>query len=310
MECVFCDKEKKTRLIGEYSAKMKYDTTFLVLLDLFNVCSERLHIHLADILQRIHGKVDNTTLIEDLRPLIHEFTYKATLTSQCLRLHNASIPCNTDDHVEVLAGELVSRIAEIDDLAEQYYVRTQNSVNWHISRVNLAESRAVKRLANLASISLPLTLSTGILSTQCRLVEQPILLWDFLTLCLNLGVIVLVILWVMTSRRLKTLRKDVVFECRRLVPTIKIDGYLPWLIAPTLILTIVAFNFGTFASMDMGWKIFAFGAAGGFGFLVVYLLLAICAQYSTPAFRLTHPAVTVRYFYTKYIKRSVNELYP
>ena len=122
---------------------------------------------------------------------------------------------------------------------------------------SLRESRGVRQLANLASFFLPLTLAAGVLSTQHRLADRPIFIWDIMTLILDVGIIALALMKLATSQNIRYFFKDPKRMFRNWISLI--------FFIPISITTMAAMNLGSFHNIDIGWKILVYGIAGGFG---------------------------------------------
>jgi hypothetical protein len=135
-------------------------------------------------------------------------------------------------------------------------------------------------LSILASIFLPLSLATSILSMQTRFADLHLLLYDFCGVIVLLATLVLVLLLVVSA----------ILYCREKLA--KYETNLPrhgtllkrivliiffWVLCTAWMVTIASFLCGMIVDVKLGLKILGFGAAGVFGivlllvFGVVYL---------------------------------------
>ena len=219
---------------------------------------------------------DGLPVTKDLRLVVADLSDKITMLLEYLHLSTPRLHCdssNDSGEIEVLADELLARSQALRQLAAQHYADGQDFVNREVARSNLRESRAVRRLANLASVFLPLTLAAGVLSTQHRLSDDPIFLWDLITLFLDVGVIVLVLLWIASSKHVKKMF-DRYPHFRPTKPQVLFFGI------PVTLCTLVAANIGSFRNIGIGWRVLVYGNIGVVVFMVVIpgaiFLLSFC----------------------------------
>lgn len=279
--------DRKSKAIVQPSGAGPTHQAHFVLLDILDFTSQEVYTELKyasfGSLYQSNGDLSQDSLdddglpkIKDLRLAVRDLTDKMSLLLEYLGASTPSLRCDVLNGLEITADELISRMQQMNQLAIQHHESNQVLVNMTVSRSNLRESKAVRRLANLASAFLPLTLAAGVLSTQHRLNESSIILWDFLTLCLDLGVIVVFLLWAATSRHFRTARQKFV---RLLTEDVfrrqSFDRRLLWLSLPMCITTVIAANIGTFHDIGIAWKVLAYGAAAGVGFLVMHLMVGI-----------------------------------
>ena len=191
------------------------------------------------------------------------------------------------DSLDRIAEDLIVRLdfmkQSVKRMKDMHYTR----LNSYITRSNLRESYAVKRLAVLASIFLPLSLGAGILSMQNRFADIHFILWDFVAVCVDMGLLALIFFQVTGSPKLQWVShfyqriisilirwhlRSQGFEKqdklrRRLERlTRKVLGL------PSLTTVIVALNLGVFGNIQQAWKVLACGLAGGVGLYVLFVM--------------------------------------
>ena len=278
---------RKLKAIIRPSGAGPTDQAHLLLLDVLDFASQKVYKELRYASFRSLYRSNSNFLAEcldddgwpkvkDLRLGVRDLTEKMSLLLEYLGVNKPSLRCDVSNDRETTADELMSRMKQMNELAIQNHESNQVYLNMMVSRSNLRESKAVRRLANLASAFLPLTLAAGVLSTQHRLVESSIILWDFLTLCLDLGVIVVFLLWMATSRHFRTARQKFAgLLTKNVFRREAFDRRLLWLSLPVCITTFIAANLGTFYDIEIAWRVLAYGAAGGIGFLFMHLIVGI-----------------------------------
>ncbi len=212
---------------------------------------------------------------------------KATLLLESLNLSsNTHFNRDNSNSLDAIAEDLAIRSNHIKQRAIQLQALYSAKLNEHFGRSSIRESHAVKRLAILASIFLPLSLSSGILSMQSRLTDIHLVLWDFIAVCIDLALVVLVFFWVTESSRLPLLTKslkrmcifpydmDVTERKKRLKE--RIWKIVWWTLSlPSLVIVALALNVGMFGQVQTGWKILGYGIAAGAGFLIIIGLLYV-----------------------------------
>ena len=251
----------------------------LMLLDVLDFCSRNTLLRLRELtLGSVHEigpvyELGASFVDFDFRHVIRELVGKIDLLLAFMgpRVPKLRPPLTP---LEAIADDLICRNLVLNELAGEHYVRAKDFIASRVSDTNLQESRAVRRLANLASAFLPLTLAASALSTQHRFLDEPLLLLDLTTIGLDLGAVVLVILWVTTSTKTSRLKGNVVDRMQRMYTKDQLDRYLLWLFLPICMSTLVAVNIGSFTSTRIGWKVFAFGLLAGVCFLLLHLYLS------------------------------------
>jgi hypothetical protein len=134
------------------------------------------------------------------------------------------------------------------------------------------ESQGVWILGLLASIFLPLSLATGLLSMQTRLVDLHLIFYDFCGVIVLIGTLVLIIIGLLNvyarlnEQELKS-KTDLTFR-RWIYPSIGVGFLVCCLITWCLLLS--SFLVGMVKSVGLGLKILGYGAAaiGGVVLLV------------------------------------------
>jgi CorA-like Mg2+ transporter protein len=242
------------------------------------------------------------TVLQDLEELseaidfvIEVFTYSKD---------KATIPQNTKDNdLNTLDGE---RILTLQKLCKQRLNNTKRCIE-RLNRtfegqnkaLNIQESISVKRLTILASIFLPLSLSSSILSMQTRFINLHLLLYDFLGVFVIVSALALLIYFLVRSiLKLKATKLGTAWAPHNLW-TVKATkpgtAWAPhnlWTVTKmspgtgmirsysimlsiwylsTLVVLVVSFVLGMVVKVNLGLKILGFGFAG----LLPYALLLI-----------------------------------
>jgi hypothetical protein len=233
---------------------------------------------------------------EDGLPTLKDFTVptarlarKIHLTLAFLRLPtDLHLKCEASKPLEKIAGDLSSRASHVTRAAKAVQQEVAVYYNDKVTRSNLRESQAVKRLAILASTFLPLSLGTWLLSMQNRFRDVHLVLWDYVAISIDIGVIVVLFFWITGPFRLprlvpwfskKVLRMDSEPTWRQ--EKKKRVRHIVWwlLILPLYALSIVAVNMGLFGSVEVAWKVVGYGVAGAIGFLILggilYVILSL-----------------------------------
>ena len=193
---------------------------------------------------------------------------KTTLLLERLGLSSGTGYRGADTNfLEFKAEDLAVRTAHMTQLASQLQDSRLAKYNDTIVRANLRESRAVRRLAILASVFLPLTLSATILNIQKRFLDIHQALWDFAALSLDISLIALLLFGVMTPRGRSILGKVQHHTGRTLW----------WLLLVPAAVTGVGINYGMFASSQIAWKIIAIGLPASVGFGVMMLMARLAS---------------------------------
>ncbi|KAI4213988.1 MAG: hypothetical protein LQ351_003392 [Letrouitia transgressa] len=168
------------------------------------------------------------------------------------------------------------------------------------------ESHSATRLARLATIFLPLTLTAGILSMEKRLRDVDLILLDFLTLAIDMGLVVYMCFWFSnlsvkqvldffrnsslghydSLQEIGSIHRWVVVKClgsRRIFNSVYfiLDNgkVLFWLAIPLGIAILVTINIGLFGFSETGWKAMEWGTAGTGGFLVLGFFVKCLLSY-------------------------------
>lgn len=248
----------------------------------------------------LKGEVDNTRNVEgrmdiDGLPYADPPEYPIdTLSDQIIALLE-SLKLSTSTKLRPESADSLDRIAEdlvvrldfmkqcVKRMKDMHYVRLNN----YITRSNLRESYAVKRLAVLASIFLPLSLGAGILSMQNRFADIHFILWDFVAVCVDMGLLALIFFQVTGSPKLQLVR----YLYQRIISILiqwhlRSQGFekqnklrrrlerLTWKVLglPSLTTIVVALNLGVFGNIQHAWKVLACGLAGGVGPYVLFVM--------------------------------------
>ena len=212
---------------------------------------------------------------------------KADSVLQSLGLSPSSLSDPARPHLIEIAGDLRYQVRHIQHLATQIQALCSTNFNDQISRANIRESRAVRRLSILASLFLPLSLSATILSMQSRFVGIHLILWDYITICIDLGLIVFITFRISKST---SFTRQLVDYIKGMITDVGEDlgedsrqrqWTITWLSLPLplALIVIVALNFGMFGNIHIAWKILGYGAAVGGGILVLgamWYLIAGC----------------------------------
>jgi len=241
-------------------------------------------------LRRINEDVKKSSILvdEDSIPTLRDFVLPTASLAEKTTLLLESFDMSSSTHfnrdssnpLDGVAEDLAVRSDHMKQCAIQLQALHSARLNEQSRRSDIRESNAVKRLTVLATIFLPLSLSTGILSMQSRLTKIHLILWDFVAIFLDLALIVLLLFWITESSRLPHLlhsfkrictlpyNRDVSEQRKNLKG--RIWNIVWWTLScPSIVIVIVALNFGMFQPVQMAWKILGYGVAAGAGFLIL-----------------------------------------
>lgn len=178
------------------------------------------------------------------------------------------------------------------NFAEKAIARAHRELGARDTEHNIRESISVKRLSILATIFLPLSLSTSILSMNNRFKELNLILYDFLGVFTVVSSIAILIL-LLVSGFMKT--NPLKFIFRKDVDPV--EGYqvvLPWRISflriamiyiwlPALwAVVLVSFIVGMVKNVILGLKILGFGSAALLIYILIILSMMILARLGFP----------------------------
>jgi hypothetical protein len=231
----------------------------------------------------------------DSFPALRDFTLptsrlarKINLTLEILRLSpNLHLKFDASEPLDRLAEDISSRASHITEAAISLQQEVMAYSNVQVTRANLRESRAIKRLAVLATAFLPLSLGASVLSMQNRLRNVHLILWDYVAVSIDLGVVVLFLFWITGPSKLPRLgpwfSKNVLFIGPETFETkLKVQvRRIVWraLTMPIFAMIIVAVNVGMFGSVEVGWKILGYGVAGVVGLFVLGGILYVAFSF-------------------------------
>lgn len=160
---------------------------------------------------------------------------------------------------------------------ERYIERLNRRFEGQNKYLNIRESKSVKTLTVLATIFLPLSLSTSILSMQTRFVDLNLLLYDFLGVFVIIGSLAVIMLLIL--KLVFRVRTQSTFLSMRLaLPRSRKDqgrtcfGVLSTYYAMIWAIVIVSFVVGMTLDVIKGLKILGYGFAGMLGFVPIFLI--------------------------------------
>ncbi|KAH4214055.1 hypothetical protein HBI56_016630 [Parastagonospora nodorum] len=154
--------------------------------------------------------------------------------------------------------------------------RLCNRLGQHIELFQLLrsfkESQGVWILGLLASIFLPLSLATGLLSMQTRLVDLHLIFYDFCGVIILIGTLVLIIIGLLNvyarlNEQILKSKTDLTFR-RWIYPSIGVGFLVCCLITWCLLLS--SFLVGMVKSVGLGLKILGYGAAAIGGVVLLF----------------------------------------
>ena len=197
------------------------------------------------------------TVLEDMHRLSEAIDFVVgVLLKDCERTVNAAAK-NID----------WERVSTLQKLCHQRLNSTRRSID-RLNRSfdaqdkvhNIQESTSVKRLTILATIFLPLSLSTSILSMQSRFVDLKLKLYDFIGVFVIVGTVaVLILLIVSAVPRIRSSMRHFRVSLR----TRKLQAMLYWWLCGIIwAIVLVSFIVGMFRDVILGQKILCYGFAG------------------------------------------------
>lgn len=233
-------------------------------------------------LRRINETIQDSNLKVDADglPTMRDFTHAAASLQERIHLLLESLNLSTSvpfyrsssKPLDLAAEELSNRASHISRAAIDLQAVVTAYFNVQITRANLRESRAVKRLAVLATVFLPLSLGAGILSMQNRFTSIHLVLWDYAAVCIDLSVIVVTLFWITSPSKLPRLGAFVLDKLLYVEgkKKRKVWRIVKWSLAlPALAVIFIAFNVGMFGSVDLAWKILAYGVGGSGAIMII-----------------------------------------
>ncbi|KAH8717047.1 hypothetical protein GQ44DRAFT_624219 [Phaeosphaeriaceae sp. PMI808] len=201
-------------------------------------------------------------------------------------------PMNTDEtrQFQSLAVDLQSTCTDLKRIMATLSATLENHLRlFELSR-GIQDAQKVRLLSILASIFLPLSLATGLLSMQTRFANLHYLIYDFFGVLVLLGSIVIVILIMLKTylwwkELLLQLRRNSLFR-KHIIPKSYIAFVCFFLLMWALFLS--SFLVGMIRDVDLGLKILSYGVAAAVAVsapLPLFVFLVIICVYVVVKFR-------------------------
>jgi hypothetical protein len=157
--------------------------------------------------------------------------------------------------------ELRGICGDVDRRSASLGTRLQSRLQLFDMSRNISESSSVWLLSLLASIFLPLSLASSLLSMQTRLIDLRFLLYDFCGVIIFFGTIAIAFIAFLKSISSKKGSVHGVFQ-------VKQRTVLVWLILQWLLI-LASFLVGMISNILLGLKILGYGTGGMVGLLIV-----------------------------------------
>ncbi|KAF2690804.1 hypothetical protein K458DRAFT_63229 [Lentithecium fluviatile CBS 122367] len=157
--------------------------------------------------------------------------------------------------------ELRGVCGDVNRRSSSLSTRLQSRLQLFDMSRNISESSSLWLLSLLASIFLPLSLASSLLSMQTRLVDLHYLLYDFCGVIIFFGTIAIVFITLLKSISNKKGSVHGVFR-------VKQRTILAWIILQWMLI-LTSFLVGMIKEMVVGLKILGYGTGGMVGLLVV-----------------------------------------
>ncbi|KAH3982314.1 hypothetical protein HBH70_020990 [Parastagonospora nodorum] len=197
---------------------------------------------------------------EELRGCVSDLNSASSILIELLSINFRNSSRTSFDYLAVDTRAICSDLKKSSD-------RLCTRLDQHVSLFQLLrsfkESQGVWILGLLASVFLPLSLATGLLSMQTRLVDLHLIFYDFCGVIILIGTLVLVIIgllnvYVRLNEQLLRWRTDPTFR-RWIYPSIGVGVLVCCIITWGLLLS--SFLVGMVKSVGLGLKILGYGAA-------------------------------------------------
>ena len=208
------------------------------------------------------------TVLEDMHRLSEAIDFVVgVLLKDCERTVNAAAKSIDWERVSTLQKLCHQRLnctrRSIDRLNRSF--DAQDKVH------NIQESTSVKRLTILATIFLPLSLSTSILSMQSRFVDLKLKLYDFIGVFVIVGTVaVLILLIVSAVSRIKSSMRHFRVSLR----TRELQAMLYWWFCGIIwAIVLVSFIVGMVRDVKFGLYILCYGFLGSCGYIFIVALV-------------------------------------
>jgi hypothetical protein len=197
-------------------------------------------------------------------------------------LESAFPKSNECKEFRTFIAELHCQCTDITKTTSRFASRLDHDLKYLDVSRNMQESLRVWILSALASVFLPLSIATGLLSMQNRFIDLQILLYDFCGVVVLVGTILFVLFqslrgYVFWKERFEMWTPNSVFQ--------KGTKYLVGINAAVIVfcvwgLILASFLVGMIEDTGLGGRILGFGLAALFGIVMLFGLVAILI-YST-----------------------------
>jgi len=225
--------------------------------------------HAAISLSSTQDIVRDAHFYEELQGCVSDLSF-ASLTLLELLSINFRNPSRTS--FDYLAVDTRAICSDLKKSSDRLCTRLDQHIGLFQLLRSFKESQGVWILGLLASIFLPLSLATGLLSMQTRLVDLHLIFYDFCGVIILIGTLVLVIIgllniYVRLNEQLLRSKSDPTFR-RWIYPPIGFGVLACCVVTWGLLLS--SFLVGMVKSVELGLKILGYGAAamGGVVLLV------------------------------------------
>jgi hypothetical protein len=217
---------------------------------------------------------------EELQGCVSDLSF-ASLTLLELLSINFRNPSRTS--FDYLAVDTRAICSDLKKSSDRLCTRLDQHIGLFQLLRSFKESQGVWILGLLASVFLPLSLATGLLSMQTRLVDLHLIFYDFCGVIILIGTLVLIIIgllniYVRLNEQLLRSKSDPTFR-RWIYPSIGVGVLVCCLITWGLLLS--SFLVGMVKSVGLGLRILGYGAAAigglallaGLGASVMWMLI-------------------------------------
>jgi hypothetical protein len=184
---------------------------------------------------------------------------------------------NEGKEFRVFATELHCQCTEITKTTSRFSSRLDHHLKYLDVSRNMHESLRVWILSALASIFLPLSIATGLLSMQNRFIDLQVLLYDFCGVVVLLGTILFMIFQLVRGYVFLKERFEMWTPNSALARVAKylVRGNAVVIVVCVWGLILASFLVGMIKDSGLGGRILGFGLAALFGLIVLFGVVSI-----------------------------------
>jgi hypothetical protein len=221
--------------------------------------------------QSLQEVVMDAYFYDELQECVSNLTFATLSLLELLSIKHKAQPSLDFDYV---ATETRAVCSDLTKSSTRLSARLDSHLRLFQLLRSFNESQSVRVLGLLASIFLPLSLASGLLSMQTRLADLHFILYDFFGVLVLLGTIVLAIIvmlniYVRLHEQLLKSKNDPIIR-RWIYPFVRVGVLGSSLIVWGLLVS--SFLVGMITNVELGLKILGYGAAVIWGLVVLAVM--------------------------------------